>query len=343
VSGTRCTSAEEVTNLSGTASAKIASEIRDQIRSGELAVGDRVPSTRQITRRWGVAMATASKVLATLKAEGLVLTRPGVGTVVAAASASQRRATARTRDTGTTLTRERIIAAGTTVADREGLDALSMRRVAVELDVATMSLYRHVRDKEDLLTAMIDAAFAEWRPSLPTSVDRWQEVLAGAARELWQIFRRHIWLAPAYSLTRPLVVPSGLAYSERVLATLLDQGLKPATAFSMHLILFNFVRGFATSLETEATAEANTGVTADEWMDVQKPALQALLADRDLPAFRAVLDSFEPAGYDMDLDELFGAGLDYLLDGFDRRTQQVRVHHPATSSADHRAASSDLF
>jgi AcrR family transcriptional regulator len=305
-------------DLNGTASTKIAAEIRGKIRSGELAVGDRVPSTREITRRWGVAMATASKVLATLKAEGLVLTRPGVGTVVAAASASQRRTTARTRDTGTTLTRERIVAAGTTVADREGLDALSMRRVAVELDVATMSLYRHVRDKEDLLTAMIDAAFAEWGPTLPKTFGTWQEVLAGAARELWQIFRRHIWLAPAYSLTRPLVVPSGLAYSEQVLAALLDQGLKPATAFSMHLILFNFVRGFATSLEMEATAEANTGVTADEWMDVQKPALQALLADRDVPAFRAVLDSFEPAGYDMDLDELFGAGLDYLLDGFNR-------------------------
>jgi DNA-binding transcriptional regulator YhcF (GntR family) len=305
-------------DLSGTASTKIAAEIRDQIRSGELAVGDRVPSTRQITRRWGVAMATASKVLATLKAEGLVLTRPGVGTVVAAANSSQPRTTSRTRDTGATLTRERMVAAGTAVADREGLDALSMRRVAVELDVATMSLYRHVRDKSDLVAAMIDAAFAEWRPSRRKSVEGWQEVLAGAARELWQIFRRHPWLAPAYSLTRPLVLPSGLAYSEHVLAALLDRGLKPATAFSVHLILFNFVRGFATSLETEATAEANTGVTADEWMDVQKPALQALLADRDLPAFRAVLESFEPAGYDMDLDELFGAGLDYLLDGFNR-------------------------
>jgi Tetracyclin repressor-like, C-terminal domain len=84
--------------------------------------------------------------------------------------------------------------------------------------------------------------------------------------------------------------------------------------------LFNFVRGFATSLEMEATAEADTGVTADEWMDVQKPALEAVLADRDLPAFRAVLNSFEPEGYDMDLDELFEAGLRYLLNGFDRAT-----------------------
>jgi Tetracyclin repressor-like, C-terminal domain len=78
-------------------------------------------------------------------------------------------------------------------------------------------------------------------------------------------------------------MPSGLGYTEHVLATLLAGGLKPATAFSLHLILFNYIRGFATCLEV--AAEANTGVTADEWMDVQKPALEQLLADQDLPAF----------------------------------------------------------
>lgn len=133
-----------------------------------------------------------------------------------------------------------------------------------------------------------------------------------------KIFRRHPWLAPAYSLTRPLIVPSGLAYTEQVLAALLDRGLQPATAFSMHLILFNYVRGFATSLEMEATAEADTGVSADEWMDVQKPVLDAVLADHDLPAFRTVMYSYEPAGYDLDLDELFETGLGYLLAGFRR-------------------------
>jgi len=309
-----------MTDVTGPASSRIAAEIRGQIQSGERAAGERVPSTREITRRWGVAMATASKVLATLKEEGLVHTRPGVGTVVAGSSSSRPRASARARDAEATLTREGIVTAATAVADKEGLGALSMRRVAVELDVATMSLYRHLRDKEDLLTAMVDAAFDEWQALSPRSGAGWQELLAEAARELWQIFRRHLWLAPAYSLTRPMVVPSGLAYTERVLATLLDRGLKPETAFSMHLILFNFVRGFATSLEMEAIAEADTGVTADEWMDVQKPALEAVLADRDLPAFRAVLNSFEPEGYDMDLDELFETGLRYLLNGFDRAT-----------------------
>jgi AcrR family transcriptional regulator len=207
------------------------------------------------------------------------------------------------------------VKAATNVADNEGLGPLSMRRVAVELDVATMSLYRHVKDKDDLLTGMVDAAFAEWQAPPPPG-DSWEAALAKAALSLWEICRRHPWLAPAYSLTRPLIVPSGLPYTEYVLATLLDRGMKPATAFSMHLILFNYVRGFATSLEMEATAEADTGVTADEWMDVQKPALDALLADHDLSAFRAVLDSFEPGGFDLDLDELFETGLGYLLDGF---------------------------
>jgi AcrR family transcriptional regulator len=300
----------------GRVSDKIAAQIRNKIQSGELAAGDRVPSTREIMRRWGVAMATSSKVLSILKEEGLVHTRAGAGTVVARASSSRARLSPRVRDTEATLTRERIVAAATAVADKEGLGTLSMRRIAAELDVATMSLYRHVRDKDDLLALMIDAAFGEWQ--VPKSGNDWQETLAAAARELWQIFCRHVWLAPAYSLTRPLVVPSGLAYTELVLATLLDRGLKPATAFSMSLILFNFVRGLATSLEMETTAEADTGVTADEWMEVQKPSLEALLADQDVPAFRAVLESFEPDGFDLDLDELFESGLGYLLHGFQR-------------------------
>jgi DNA-binding transcriptional regulator YhcF (GntR family) len=301
--------------LGSKGSSEIAAEIRRQIQSGELSAGDRVPSTREIIRRWGVAMATASKVLATLKDEGFVRTRPGEGTVVAG-EPSRPRASIRVRATETALSRERIVTAATDVADQEGLGSLSMRRIAIELDVATMSLYRHVRDKDELLTAMVDAAFAEWQVPPPRAGDSWQDALAKAAVELWQIFRRHPWLAPAYSLTRPLVVPSGLAYTEHVLATLLDRGLKPATAFSMHLILFSYVRGFATSLEMEAAAEADTGVTADEWMDVQKPVLEAMLADHDLSAFPAVLDSFEPGGFDLDLDDLFETGLGYLLDGF---------------------------
>ena len=73
------------------------------------------------------------------------------------------------------------MAAGITVADAEGLAALSMRRVAAELDAAPMSLYRHVSDKDELLLRMIDAAIAE----CPLPDDRpasWREGLELAAR-----------------------------------------------------------------------------------------------------------------------------------------------------------------
>lgn len=64
-------------------SARVVSDLRRRIAAGELAPGERVPSTRAITREWGVAIATASRALAALRAEGLVRVVPGVGTVVA--------------------------------------------------------------------------------------------------------------------------------------------------------------------------------------------------------------------------------------------------------------------
>ncbi|KDN80949.1 GntR family transcriptional regulator [Kitasatospora cheerisanensis] len=74
---------------------EIAGELRQRIERGELRPGDRVPSTREITRRWNVAMATASKVLAELRGQGLVRAVPGIGTVVAEAAAPARPAPAR--------------------------------------------------------------------------------------------------------------------------------------------------------------------------------------------------------------------------------------------------------
>src|SRR5258707_10107834 len=61
--------------------ARIVAELRERIETGGLAPGDRVPSTREITRQWGVAMATATKALTALRQAGLVRSVPGVGTV----------------------------------------------------------------------------------------------------------------------------------------------------------------------------------------------------------------------------------------------------------------------
>ncbi|OZM80248.1 TetR/AcrR family transcriptional regulator C-terminal domain-containing protein [Pseudonocardia sp. MH-G8] len=293
--------------------ARIVADIRERIESGDLAPGDRVPSTREITRRWGVAMATASKALGVLRRDGLVRAERGSGTVVEARPGPPPGAGRPRRpspDDGA-LAPERIVGVAIAIADREGLAGLSMRRVAADLGAATMALYRHVADKDDLVLRMLDAAIGEWRPPAHAPAG-WRARLEAAARQLWALFRRHPWVAPAMSMTRPQPLAQGLAYSEWTLAALEDSGADRTTAFTAYLTLFNYVRGTAVNLEPEVEAEAASGLDPDAWMDTQVPTLRAIVADGAFPVFERMLSR----PYDFDLDTLFEFGLQRLLDGF---------------------------
>ncbi|HYW26844.1 MAG TPA: TetR/AcrR family transcriptional regulator C-terminal domain-containing protein [Terriglobales bacterium] len=292
---------------------EIAADLRRQIESGELAPGMRVPSTRAIVDRWGVAMATATRVLTELRHQGLVRAVPGVGTVVEGGDRRPARTSPPQRRQGApegTLTSERIAAAGVAIADGEGLSAVSMRRVASELGVATMSLYRHVRDKDDLLLRMLDAVLGEWRlPEDPPAA--WRPRVEIAARLFWDACRRHPWLAPALSITRPQPVAAGLPFAEFLLATLDGLGLDHQTTFTAYITLVNYVRGTAMNLEMEAEAEAATGVDNEEWLDAQEPALRAIVTAGRFPVFTRFISQ----EYDFSLDGLFEFGLGRLLDG----------------------------
>ncbi|MER5867532.1 TetR/AcrR family transcriptional regulator C-terminal domain-containing protein [Kitasatospora sp. NPDC002040] len=304
----------------------IVEELRRRIERGELGPGERVPSTREITRQWGVAMATATKALTELRNAGLVRAVPGVGTVVVgpvvvgperpagglAPVPRADRAAVRPRRTGPepALTAERIVAAAVAIADAEGLAALSMRRVAAGLAVSPMALYRHVADKDDLLVRMIDAVFADC--ALPAErPPGWREPLALAARTLWDAFRAHQWLAPALSLTRPQLAVNALPFTEWALAALDGRGLDPWTVLTAHLTLLAYVRGIAMNVESESAAEADTGLDAEEWMAAQEADLHTVLASGRFP----LLERYTVDGYDFDLDRLFTFGLDRLLDG----------------------------
>ena len=293
--------------MTETTSARIAADLRSRIAAGEFGPGDRVPSTRELTRQWGVAMATATRALSLLQDEGVLRSVRGVGTVVAA-----RRATARPvrRRATQSPARDDVVRAAIAVADAEGLATLSMRRIAAELGIPTMTLYQHVAGKDDLVMLMIDRAFgAEPLPAQPAP--DWRAALEIAARVEWAAFRRHPWLAPAMSLTRPQLVPSALAYTEWVLEALDGRGLDTATAFTVHIMLFNYVRGMAVNLESEAQAEAESGLTADEWMDANADTLTSLAASGDFPHFERIAS----IDFDLDLDALFELGLRCLLDG----------------------------
>ncbi|GAB3950738.1 GntR family transcriptional regulator [Micromonospora vulcania] len=254
-------------------------------------------------------MATASRALTALRQEDLVRAVPGVGMVVTGptptpASRGARRGAARG------VTRDQVVRTATGIADAEGLPALSMRRIATELDVPTMSLYRHVRGKEQLLLLMADAAFAGHQ--LPhTFPPGWRAQLELLCRLQWSIYRRHPWLAQVISLTRPLLAPNAVAHTERALAALAGHGLDEHTQLHLVAALANHVRGTAVNLEREAEAEQDTGLTDDEWMLAQADVFTALLTAGEFPH----LARLNRAPVDLNVDSLFEFGLQRLLDG----------------------------
>ncbi|RJL33481.1 TetR/AcrR family transcriptional regulator C-terminal domain-containing protein [Bailinhaonella thermotolerans] len=320
---------------------RIAAEIRRRVADGELSPGDRVPSTRQIAREWNVALATAAKVLTTLAQEGVVRPEPRVGTVVAgpapAPAVRQGEAVRPARPaTGTArgarkgaggggphpgeISRERVVRAAIEIADREGLEAVSMRAVAARLGAATMSIYRYVRGKDDLVMLMADAAYGEAAYPGEVAGGR-RERLELVGRTLWTLFRRHPWLAQVNPLTRPVALEGVTAHGERLLSALDGLGLPATRVMDLQVLFYSYVQGMAIHLEEEARAEAASGLSADDWVDLQQEAFDRIAASGRYPVFARILSGLRD-GYDLDLDALFEMGLRALLDG-------LAVHHPA--------------
>jgi DNA-binding transcriptional regulator YhcF (GntR family) len=293
-------------------SARIAADIRRRITTNALRPGDRVPSTREITREWGVAMATASRALALLRDEGVIAARRGVGMIVA--SPEPMRTTAspsprRERDQDQELTADAVVRAAIHIADTEGLPVLSMRRVAAALDVATMTLYRFVPSKDQLVVMMADAVFAEWPP--PEPPDGWRACLDLMARRHWDMYKSHPWLAQVISFTRPEPTPHALPNTEWTLRALDGLGLDNSTMLYMTVTLFGYVRGTAINLESEAEAVRDTGLTDDEWMQTQEARMAAIALSGEFPTLTRVVEK----DIDFNLEAFFEFGLQRMLDG----------------------------
>jgi AcrR family transcriptional regulator len=188
-----------------------------------------------------------------------------------------------------------------------------MRRIATELGAAPMSLYRHVNGKDELLVSMMDSVFGE--DPLPARPPRgWRTRLELSSRLEWQAFRRHPWLAPALSVTRPQLIPNGMRHTEWALRALDGLGLTIQEMMYVHTTLFSHVRGLALNLEAEAQAEQDSGLTSDEWNQTQEHGFRAIAAVDDFPMLSRLVDS----DMELDLDRLFEFGLGRLLDGLER-------------------------
>ncbi|MBZ6083497.1 MULTISPECIES: TetR/AcrR family transcriptional regulator C-terminal domain-containing protein [Streptomyces] len=297
----------------------IAGEIRSRIVGGDLRPGDRVPSIRAIAQRWGVAIATATKVTAVLRDEGLVEASVGSGTVVSA-RAGRQPAPSADRGAGPVARgaetpdqqalRLRILRTAVELADTDGLQALTMRRLAAELDLGPMSLYRYVAGKEELLTQMADLVFGDL--GLPEEGPRgWRAKLELVARQQWRLCRRHLWLPHVVSFTRPALVPNMMAHTEWTLRAMDGLDLPMDVRLQETLTLHALVITVALSKADEVRAERNTGMTLNRWSDSQRTRRRELLESGRFPLLATLADDAAP-----DLDVLFEYGLARHLDGF---------------------------
>lgn len=291
---------------------RIVEDVKRQLRTGALQPGDRMPSTRELARQWKVALATAAHAMRVLAEEGVVKALPRVGTVVA--DGTSRPGAAR----GTAeSTRERIVRAAISMADDEGLPALSIRGIASKLGMPVMSLYRYVASKEVLLVMMAEAVFAdEMLP--PEPPPGWRAQLELAARLEWRVFKRHPWLARVVNLTRPQPQPGALAYADWVMRALQETRLPAQEVMRVHVLLHTFVQGIAVNLESEADAIAQTGMNDEEFMRRTESSFLNLATSGRFPHFAKVLTGLR-TGFDLDFDDLFETGLRVWLDGLEAR------------------------
>jgi len=210
------------------------------------------------------------------------------------------------------LSLARIVDAGVRVADTEGIDAVSMGRVATSLDTAAMSLYRHVSSKEELLRLMVDAAWGD-SPGPLAAGESWRDGLSRWAWAMRAALRRHPWAARLPISGMP-IMPREIAWFEDALACLADTGLTEARKASVILLLAGYVRNLAITEADIAAAVAASGLGQDEWMASYPRMLGQLTDPQRFPALTAFIAAgvFDAADGP---DDEFVFGLDRILDG----------------------------
>lgn len=233
------------------------------------------------------------------------------------------------------LTLGRIVAAAIALADREGIGGLSMRRVAAELGVGAMSLYRYVPGKAELLALMLDKVSGPGEAVTRAAGAGWRAVLAAVARDSYRRYLRHPWLLQV-NLSRPVLGPNSIAGFEAVVAGLDGLGLTSQERIAIITTLEGFVTGVARQRIQHCAAIAETGVSDEEfWAEHQAVLVQAMESG-DYPAMAAL----NADAFDLGWDDSFEFGLHRLLDGFAALIESRRQPAPADPGRPDDAAAS---
>jgi AcrR family transcriptional regulator len=205
------------------------------------------------------------------------------------------------------LTRRRVLRAAVALADRGGVAALSMRKLAQELGVEAMSLYHHVANKDDILDGIVDVVFGEIEQ--PTGEAGWEAAMRRRAVSAREALRRHPW-ATGLMESRRNPGPANIRHHDAVLGVLRNAGFPVELAAHAYSLLDSYIYGFALQ---EASLPFQT---PEETAEVAQEIMAAFPAD-DYPYLAEIATEhvLQP-GYDYGDEFLYG--LDLILDGLAR-------------------------
>ncbi len=204
------------------------------------------------------------------------------------------------------LSRDQVLEAALAIADQSGLEGLTMQTIGRQLGAEAMSLYRHVRNKDEILDGLIDLVFAEIE--LPPPGAPWREAMRERAISFRRVLARHPWaIGLLESASRP--GPASLHHHDAVLGLLRDAGFSSLMATHAYNLLDSFVYGFALQ---ELTLPITTPQALAE---VGEAVIEPLPSD-EYPNFTAVGRDLMASGFDYAGE--FEFGLDLILDGLER-------------------------
>jgi AcrR family transcriptional regulator len=210
----------------------------------------------------------------------------------------------------TPLTRERALQTAVALADADGIEGLTMRKLAQALGVEAMSLYYHVKNKDDILDGMVDLVFSEI--SLPSPEDHWQGAMRRRAESVRAALSAHAWaLAIMESRTSP--GPATLTHHNAVIGCLRQSGFSIELAAHAFSIMDSYIYGFVLQ-ETSLPFDESTSVA--ELEELIEPMLQAF-PDNEYPYLvELTREHILQPGYSYPNE--FGFGIDLILGGLQK-------------------------
>jgi AcrR family transcriptional regulator len=218
-----------------------------------------------------------------------------------------------TRGPKPALTVEQIVAAAVGIADTEGLAAMSMRRVADELGVGAMTLYRYVPGKAELLDVMLDSVYGEM-PRREVDGD-WRAKLDAVARENRELYLRHPWLLQV-ATSRPPLGPHLMAKYEYELGAVEGIGLTDVEMDAAIALVNGYVHGAVRSAIEAKQLIQSSGITDEQWWRAHEPLLDKIGDAAEFPlASRVGTAVGQEFNAPYDSEHGFEFGLARVLDG----------------------------